>query len=153
MVTIDLHLNEIPTINEKDRAMKRDYRQMNLTSDQHLSIPLSTRSISTVIGSPARLAMAAICIGIILLVGHWTGYAQQTSATLVGTLTDANGAVVTNAQIKVTNLATGSAREAVSDGTGNYSFSFLPAGDYELNITAAEYKTKEGGRTTVQECK
>jgi len=94
--------------------------------------------------------MAVMSICIVLPFGHWTGYAQQTSATLVGTLTDANGAVVTNAQIKVTNLATGSGREAVSDGSGNYSFSFLPAGNYELTITAAGYKTRKVERLTLQ---
>src|SRR5262245_7038268 len=45
-------------------------------------------------------------------------YAQQTSATLVGTLTDATGAVVPNARIKCVNLATGAARDATSDGSG-----------------------------------
>src|SRR5262245_43102850 len=63
-------------------------------------------------------------------------YAQQTSATLVGTLTDATGAVAPNARIKCVNLATGAARDATSDGSGNYSLPFLPAGDYEVTITA-----------------
>src|SRR5262245_44933068 len=117
--------------------MERDFKQMHITIAQHLRFPLPMRSIGTIPRAASRLAIAATCIFIILLGGHWTGYAQQTSATLVGTLTDANGAVVPNAQIKVTNLATGSGREAASDGAGNYSFSFLPAGDYELTITAA----------------
>src|SRR5215510_9727140 len=130
--------------------MERDYYQMRLAISRPSYFPLSTHSIKTTIVSAARLAMAVMNIFIILLGGHWTGYAQQTSATLVGTLTDANGAVVPNAQIKVTNLATGSWREAVFDGAGNYSFSFLPAGDYELTITAAGYKTKKVERLTLQ---
>ncbi len=130
--------------------MERDNKLMHLTSARLLQFPLSTRLISTIPKAGARLAIAATWVCIILLVGHSTGYAQQTSATLVGTLTDANGAVVLNAQIKVTNLATGSAREAVSDGAGNYSFSFLPAGNYELTITAAGYKTKKIDRLTLQ---
>lgn len=128
--------------------MKRDHRQMRHSSAQHL--PFSARSISTVTGRVTRAARAAISVCVLLLLGNQTSYAQQTSATLVGTLTDANGAVVTNAQIKVVNLATGSARAAVSDGNGNYSFTFLPAGEYELTISAPGYKTRRIVRLTLQ---
>lgn len=76
--------------------------------------------------------------------------AQQTSATLVGAITDANGAVVASAQIKITNVATGAARDAVSDDAGNYAFSFVPAGEYELSVTAQGYKTKKIDRLTLQ---
>lgn len=77
-------------------------------------------------------------------------YAQQTSATLVGTVSDANGSVVPGATIKVASLSTGAVRQGVSDGTGGYAFSFLPAGDYEVTITVAGYKTKKIDRLTLQ---
>ncbi len=77
-------------------------------------------------------------------------YAQQTSATLVGTLTDANGAVVQGAQVKVVNLATGAARTATTDESGNFSLPFLPAGEYEVTISAQGYKTKKIDRLTLQ---
>ena len=77
-------------------------------------------------------------------------YAQQTSATLVGTVSDANGAVVTNASIKVANLATGAVREAVSDSTGAYAFSFLPAGNYSVAVSVAGYKTRKIDTLTLQ---
>ncbi len=89
-------------------------------------------------------------LGAFLLSVHDPAYAQQTSATLVGTLTDANGAVVANAQVKVVSLATGAAREAVSDGSGNYAFSFLPAGEYDLTVAVQGYKTKRVDRLTLQ---
>jgi carboxypeptidase family protein/TonB-dependent receptor-like protein len=130
--------------------MKIDHKQMRLPIAQYPRFPLSTSSIQIVTGCVMRLAMAAFCVCIIILLGQRTGWAQQTSATLVGTLTDANGAVVTNAQIKVANMATGSARAAVSDGNGNYSFTFLPAGEYELTISAPGYKTRRIVRLTLQ---
>lgn len=95
------------------------------------------------------LLLAGTVLGAFLLI-HSLAYAQQTSATLVGTLADANGAVVANAQIKIANLATGAAREATSDGSGNYVFSFLPAGDYSLTITAQGYKSKRIDHLTLQ---
>ncbi len=94
-----------------------------------------------------NFSMKVLCLLLIL-----TGmtYAQTTSGTLVGTLTDSNGAVVPNAQIKAANLATGAAREVTTDESGNYSLPFLPAGDYELTITANGYKTKKVDRITLQ---
>ena len=76
------------------------------------------------------------CLSSLCLPAQAPIYAQQTSATLVGTLTDATGAVAPNARIKCVNLATGAARDATSDDSGNYSLPFLPAGDYEVTITA-----------------
>ena len=89
-------------------------------------------------------------LGVLLLSAHFPAHAQQTSATLVGTITDANGAVVSNAQVKVVSRATGAAREGATDADGNYSFPFLPAGDYELTITVQGYKTKKIDNLTLQ---
>src|SRR5262249_61359359 len=52
--------------------------------------------------------------------------------------------------MKCVNLATGSARDATSDGSGNYSLPFLPAGGYEVTITAQGYKTRKVERVTLQ---
>src|SRR5215468_11022869 len=91
-----------------------------------------------------------VCLCGVFLFGQTPVCAQQTSATLVGTLTDATGAVVPNARIKAVNLATGAARDATSDDSGNYSLPFLPAGDYEVTITAQGYKTRKVERLTLQ---
>ncbi|HKX28848.1 MAG TPA: TonB-dependent receptor, partial [Blastocatellia bacterium] len=104
----------------------------------------------TVIPQLARLVLTFACGCLVLSIGRTTGYAQQTSATLVGTTTDATHAVVQGAQVKAVNLATGIARETVTDGSGNYSLSFLPAGDYEVTITANGYKTKKIANLTLQ---
>src|SRR5262245_9908752 len=81
-----------------------------------------------------RYVMTAMLSGLWLVTGSGALYAQQTSATLVGSITDSNGAVVQNATVKVVNMATGAAREATTDDSGGYSFAFLPAGDYEVTI-------------------
>lgn len=98
----------------------------------------------------ALIAIVGLLLGLMLAGGQSLVYAQQTSATLVGTISDSNGAVVPGAAIKVANLSTGAAREGVSDGSGGYSFSFLPAGDYEVTITVAGYKTRKIDRLTLQ---
>src|SRR5262245_44478894 len=96
------------------------------------------------ISAESKLLFAsAFFIALFMLLSGVNAREQQTSATLLGTLTDSNGAVVTKAEIKVNNLATGASREAVSDESGNYSFPFLVAGNYEITITARGYKTKK----------
>ena len=63
-------------------------------------------------------------------------YAQGTTATLGGTVTDATGAVVPNAQIVLVNEASGDKRVSKSNGSGVFSFSGVPTGDYDVNIAA-----------------
>ena len=56
------------------------------------------------------------------------GLAQETTATLLGTVTDPSGALMPNVTVRVTNLATNITRETKSDASGTYSLPFLPAG-------------------------
>lgn len=69
-------------------------------------------------------------------------FAQATaSASLEGTITDQSQAVVVNSQITLTNKDTGAVRTAQSNSDGLYRFDLLPAGNYELKITMAGFKT------------
>ena len=48
--------------------------------------------------------------------------AQFETASIVGTVKDATGAVVPGAKVTLTNTATGVTAERVSDANGNYEF-------------------------------
>jgi hypothetical protein len=63
-------------------------------------------------------------------------YAQLTTTTLYGSVTDASGATVPNAQATATNLETNLTRTAQSNAEGEYRIEFLPVGKYSLAITA-----------------
>ena len=65
--------------------------------------------------------------------------AQGTTATLGGKVTDVTGAVIANATIVVTNEASGDKRNSKSNGSGIFSFSALPTGDYDLLITSSGF--------------
>ena len=69
--------------------------------------------------------------------------AQGTTATLGGTVTDPTGAVVPKAQIVLKNEATGDQRTSVSNGSGVFSFSGVPTGNYEVTITAPGFRSFE----------
>ena len=67
-------------------------------------------------------------------------FAQTDRGTITGTVLDPTGAVVANASIEAKNGATNETYKAGATGTGNYTLSNLPAGSYELTVSAAGFK-------------
>src|ERR1700687_5470768 len=68
-------------------------------------------------------------------------HAQVTGATLSGTVTDASGAVIAGAQVSAKNTATDIAKHTMTDSAGFYTAPNLPAGPYEVKVTAAGFNT------------
>lgn len=66
-----------------------------------------------------------------------TAYAQSATATLLGTVTDQNGAVVTNASIAVISIAQGFQRSTTTNDEGTFVVPLLPPGKY---IVKAEHE-------------
>jgi hypothetical protein len=62
--------------------------------------------------------------------------AQSMFGTLSGTVVDSAGAVVVGADIRVRNASSGEIRETVSNHDGYFAVSTLPAGTYEVQVTA-----------------
>jgi outer membrane receptor protein involved in Fe transport len=70
-------------------------------------------------------------------------YAQQSAtATLSGTITDPNGAVISGAQVTATQNATGVERVTTTNDAGVYVLTNLPPGEYDLKIQAKGFATK-----------
>jgi hypothetical protein len=64
---------------------------------------------------------------------------QATDGSLVGTITDASGAAVPDAQVKITNRATNIETSTTSNASGEYRFNNIPVGSYDLAVTAAGF--------------
>ena len=62
------------------------------------------------------------------------------SATVVGTVRDPTGAVVPNASITITNVATNTSAHAVTNSDGAWYVPFQAAGTYTLTIDASGFK-------------
>src|SRR4030088_833424 len=67
--------------------------------------------------------------------------AQVSGATLSGTVTDASGAVITNAKVSIKNTATDVTRDVTTDSAGVYSAPNLLPGTYEITFVAAGFST------------
>jgi len=76
-----------------------------------------------------------------LLLSASAAFGQTASATVTGSVTDAQGAVVANAPVTLKNVDTGTVYTGASSDTGNYTVAQLPIGDYDLTITVAGFKT------------
>ncbi len=65
--------------------------------------------------------------------------AQFETASIVGTVKDATGAVVPGAKVTLTNTATGVTAERVSDANGNYEFFTVRIGSYLITAEKAGF--------------
>ena len=68
-------------------------------------------------------------------------FAQAVSGTILGTVTDATGAVRPSAKVTVVNEDTGLSRTIVSDGNGEYTFPSLPTGHYTVTAELTGFRT------------
>ena len=76
-----------------------------------------------------------------LFLGPQAVRAQADFGAVTGTVTDASGALIPNASITVTNIATGAERVTVSNGAGEYAVTQLPAAEYNVRVTAKGFAT------------
>ena len=81
-------------------------------------------------------AILALCLLSVSLPG------QTVSTEILGLVTDATGAVIPSATIKVTRLATGDLRTATTNETGNYVFPLLEIGEYQVTCSALGFKSE-----------
>jgi len=88
------------------------------------------------------LALAAITVS--TLAG-----AQLVRGTIAGTVTDASGARLPGATVRVTNTSTGIAQELVSGDNGAYTSGPLDAGHYTVEITKDGFTSLRSGDITL----
>ena len=78
----------------------------------------------------------------LLMAMTWIGlYAQSISGTLVGTVRDSTGAVVSGAKIRITNTGTGAMLESQSNANGDYVAPNLPPAIYQLRVELAGFRS------------
>lgn len=65
----------------------------------------------------------------------------QETASITGTVRDTSGAVIAGADVKVTSGAIGLTRAVTTNGDGDYLAGALPAGTYNLSVTAKGFKS------------
>jgi hypothetical protein len=83
-------------------------------------------------------------ISVLLLITSSNLFGQATAASaLEGTVVDRTQAAIPNADVTITNQATGAARNMKTTATGGYRFDLLPAGVYNVKVNAAGFSITE----------
>jgi len=87
---------------------------------------------------------AFLFIGVL---GLWNVAAQAQTITgnISGTITDATGAAVSNAEVTATNVANGFVFNSTTNESGAYKLRFLPVGQYKVLIAATGFGKQEFG--------
>lgn len=76
-------------------------------------------------------------------------YAQFDTATVLGSVRDASGAVVVGAKVTLTNVETGISATTTTDADGSYQFFNVKIGTYKLTAEAAGFSTAVAENFTV----
>ncbi len=83
-----------------------------------------------------RIAKWTLSLLFLLACSLWAG----DGGSLLGTITDPNGAAVPGAQVTATEKSTAVKQTNITDGRGFYSFQSLPVGGYDVEVRAAGFK-------------
>ncbi len=79
------------------------------------------------------------CALLVVAAFAFQAQAQSNKGTITGTVTDPTGAVVKDAKVTATNVATGEAREAATGDEGTYSLPALEPGIYRVTVDATGF--------------
>jgi hypothetical protein len=83
-----------------------------------------------------KLILVATCLALCI-----PSFGQVVKGSISGTVTDPQGAVVSGAQVKATNTATGAPLTTTTDGSGLFHFNLIPIGEYKVEVSATGFKT------------
>jgi Carboxypeptidase regulatory-like domain/TonB dependent receptor len=86
--------------------------------------------------------MRQVCLALVLLFTAVGCFAQQATVDLRGFITDSQGAAISGATVKATNVNTGLDRSTQSLETGSYAITALPAGSYTLTVSKDGFNNK-----------
>src|ERR1051325_1615038 len=75
--------------------------------------------------------------------------AQDTTGTILGTITDSSGAVLPGVTVTVKNTDTSQSRSVVSDVAGRYRLPLLQPGHYEITAQLQGFQTMVHSGVTV----
>jgi len=78
---------------------------------------------------------------LLLSLGSASVIAQTFRGGITGTVTDASGAAVVGAAVKLVSPETGLTREGITSSSGEFVFQDLPLGKYDITVTETGFKT------------
>src|SRR6267378_6607993 len=96
-----------------------------------------------------KQAMKLRLVTIFVLLTAATLMAQTFRGTILGTVTDASGALVSGATVKARNVGTGQERSTTTSADGSYAIPELPIGTYVVSISQSGFQTSVANNVEV----
>jgi hypothetical protein len=90
-----------------------------------------------------------LSLALLLITGNAFGQGGA-AGTILGTVTDATGAVVPSAKVMITNVGTGIVHTTLTTGAGDYAVPDLVPGPYRVDVEATGFSKAQVGGTTLQ---
>jgi len=90
-----------------------------------------------------KIMRTVVLAGLVVLCGTIFSGAQETRATVSGSIQDPNGAVIPGAKVTARNIRTGVVTTATAAADGNYTIPFLIPGNYIISADAQGFKTAQ----------
>ncbi len=102
---------------------------------------MSTNNRNEMVHSAKRFFARCWWVVAVLMVASFASiHAQQTTGSVVGTVKDSTGAMISTATAKATNVDTGFSRVAPTNGYGEYRIDYLPVGKYSVEVSAPGFE-------------
>jgi hypothetical protein len=102
-------------------------------------IPMGLRIFQLLGRSSAFLACSIFAV--VFLTSSPARLAAQTAGEVSGHVSDTTGASIPDANVTLTNVATGSERPTDTTSAGDYTFTEVPVGVYRITATHSGFKT------------
>jgi hypothetical protein len=83
-----------------------------------------------------KLILVATCLALCI-----PSFGQVLKGSISGTVVDQQGAVVSGAQVKATQVETAAVLTTTSDSSGSFRFNLIPSGTYKVEVSAQGFKT------------
>jgi hypothetical protein len=84
------------------------------------------------------LVLVAACLTLVWCI---PAAGQVLKGSISGTVVDQQGAVLSGAKVKATQVATNNSWATTTDSSGVFRFNLIPPGDYKVEISAKNFKT------------
>lgn len=92
------------------------------------------------VSNRTRISLRIFALLVLIVGGCLATNAQRITGSISGTVKDEQGAMVTTAAIKATNVDTGFTRSTAANADGTYLIQYLPVGHYTVEVTAVGFK-------------
>src|SRR5438105_2038208 len=112
------------------------------TANMKPGIPTQINRKTSYQGLPNLLTglAAAILFAWMALAGPLARAQSTGRGNITGIVTDPTGAVIVDAHVTITNIATNVALESVTNGTGYFEIDSLDAATYKISVNATGFK-------------